>query len=365
MGADMTAPRIGYAPFSDTFTHPADLRRFAGYARARNLLIEVARPGERYDLVVVSEIADVTFWSKYQGGKVVFDFIDSYLAIPRSDPRQFLRGLVWFVNGRHSRMRFDFKGAMETMCARADAVVCTTLEQKVDIGRFSSNVHIILDIHDNVVRNRKQDYAAGEPFNLVWEGLPSNIPQLAAIAPLLRDTEKRRRLVLNVVTDPDRPGAIPGLPRIKSADVARKVFDSVVLHPWSADTLSAIVTRCDAAIIPIVTTDPLTRGKPGNKLALLWRMGMPVVTSATPSYREMQAAAGTGSLACANDRDWAAALERLMADEAVRRDAGERGYAYVNEHLNTAKLLTLWDDTFLSLGFDFRLGAGSDGTACA
>lgn len=349
-------PRIGYSPLSSSFTHPADLRRFVGYARARNLPIEIAKPDERYDLVILSEIADVTRWSQYQGGKIVFDFIDSYLAIPRSDPKQLLRGLAWYANGRHSRLRFDFKGAMQAMCARADAVVCTTEEQKSDIGVFCPNVHIILDIHDNVVRNRKQDYAATKPFNLVWEGLPSNISQIKAISPVLAEISKRMSIVLHIVTDPDRPGAVPGLPRIKSSDVGRDLFDNVVLHPWDAATLSQIITRCDAAIIPIFTADPLTRGKPGNKLALLWRMGMPVVTSATPSYRHMQNTAGTGYLACDGDADWAAALDQLMTSEPARREASERGHAYVTEHLNTDRLLSLWDNAFASIGFDFRPG---------
>jgi glycosyltransferase involved in cell wall biosynthesis len=351
----MTAiPRIGYSPLSSSFKHPADIRRFVGYAHARNLPFEIARPDERYDLVVLSEIADVTKWSQYQGGKIVFDFIDSYLAIPRSDPKQFLRGLAWYVNGRHSRLRFDFKGAMQAMCARADAVVCTTDEQKTDIGAFCLNVHIILDIHDNVVRSRKQDYTASAPFNLVWEGLPSNISQLEAIGPVLREISKRRPIVLNIVTDTDRPGAVPGLPRIKSADVAEGVFDNVILHRWDEATLSRIITKCDAAVIPIFTSDPLTRGKPGNKLALLWRMGMPVVTSATPAYGRMQNSAGLGYLACDGSADWTMALDRLMTDEAARREAGDRAYAFVTENLQTARLLTQWDNVFSSLGFDFR-----------
>lgn len=349
----MTQPRIGYAPFKADFDHPADLRRFAGYAKARGLNIEVAKPEERYDLVVVSEIADVTAWSDYRHGKVAFDFIDSYLAIPRSDPRQLLRGIVWYLNGRHSRLHFDFKSALEAMCARADAVVCTTAEQKADIGAFCGNIHIILDIHDNVLRGRKQDYAAGAPFKLVWEGLPSNVPQLEAIAPLLRDIARTHALELHVVTDADRPGALPFLPRIRTTDVAHRIFDKVVLHAWDRDTLSQIVTACDAAVIPIVTSDPLTRGKPGNKLALLWRMGMPVVTSDTPSYRRMQEAAGTPEFACGTDADWIAALERLMQSESSRRNAGERGYQYVAGHLSTPQLLTQWDNVFASLGFDF------------
>lgn len=346
-------PRIGYAPFSVDFMHPADVRRFAGYAEARGLPIEVARPGERYDLVVVSELADVTAWAGYQGGKVVFDFIDSYLAIPRSDPKQFLRGLVWYANGRHSHLRLDFKGALEAMCARADAVVCTTCEQMVGISAFCPNVHVILDVHDNVVRKRKSDYAAGSPFKLVWEGLPSNVTQLKAIESVLRKVAKGWPVELHVVTDADRAGAFPWFPRIKTVDVAGDIFDEVVLHRWEKDTLADIITGCDAAIIPIFTGDPLTRGKPGNKLALLWRMAMPVICTATPAYTRMQIEAGTAMLACASNAEWIIALERLMSDEASRRDAGERGLNYVTEHLNTESLLARWDSVFASVGFDF------------
>lgn len=348
-----TPPRIGYAPFKADFDHPADLRRFAGYAKARGLNIEVARPSERYDLVVVSEIADIPLWIDYRHGKVVFDFIDSYLAIPRSDPKQLLRGLVWYLNGRHSRLRLDFKGALEAMCARADAVVCTTPEQKSDIGAFCPNVHIILDLHDTVLRQKKHDYAAGASFKLVWEGLPSNVPQLEAIGPVLREVGKSHPLELHIVTDEDRPGALPWLPRIKTVDVVKGIFDKVVLHRWGKETLSDNVTACDAAIIPIVTDDPLTRGKPGNKLALLWRMAMPTVTAATPVYRQMQHDAGTEELTCDTRYEWRAALERLMTDEAYRREAGERGAAYVGQNLTTDLLLSQWDAVFSSIGFRF------------
>jgi hypothetical protein len=351
-------PRIGYSPFSNSLTHPADLRRFVSYARARNLPFEIARPNEHYDIVVLSEIADVPAWSEYRGGKIVFDFIDSYLAIPRTDPKQLLRGLVWYANGRHSRLRLDFKGALQTMCRRADAVVCTTDEQRNDIGMCCPNVHIILDIHDNVLRSRKQNYTASTTFNLVWEGLPSNIPQLGAIGSVLREVSERRPVVLHVVTDANRPGVMPCLPRIKSARVARNIYENVVLHRWDETSLSAIVTKSDVALIPIFTGDPLTRGKPGNKLALLWRMGMPVVTSATPSYRRMQESAGLGYLACDNRLGWLSALDRLMNDEAARREAGQRGHAFAAENLQTSKLLSLWDDVFSSIGFDFRALSG-------
>ena len=113
--------------------------------------------------------------------------------MPRTDIKQLLRGLVWYANGRQRRLRMDFKGAIQNMCRRADAVVCTTDEQKSDIELFSGNVHIVLDIHDYAIRNRKHDYSADTPFNMVWEGLPSNLPQLKAIRSVLREISQRRR----------------------------------------------------------------------------------------------------------------------------------------------------------------------------
>src|ERR1700677_3557174 len=191
----VTRPRIGYAPFSSKLTHPGDRRRFLAYARARDLPFEIARPDERYDIVVLSELADISVWPEYRHGKIIYDSIDSYLAIPRTDIKQMLRGVAWFASGRHHRLSLNFPAAIERMCHRADAVICTTEAQKQQIAPFCSNVHIILDIHDHAVRNVKSDYRASVPFNLVWEGLPSNVPYLKIIRPVLRELSRRRPIV--------------------------------------------------------------------------------------------------------------------------------------------------------------------------
>jgi hypothetical protein len=352
-----TRPRIGYAPFSSTLTHPGDRRRFVAYARARGLPFEIARPDQRYDVVVLSELADISVWPEYRHGKIIYDSIDSYLAIPRTDVKQMLRGIAWFASGRHRRLRLNFPAAIERMCARADAVICTTEAQKEDITPFCSNVHVILDIHDYAVRAIKSDYGAGVPFNLIWEGLPSNVPYLKTIAPVLRELSQRRPIVLNIVTDPDRPRLFGQFGRIETLAVARRIFANVAFHRWDEATFSDIVTRSDAAIIPVTLDDVFAAGKPGNKLALLWRLAMPVVTSATPAYLSMQQAAGLGHFACTDAASWFAALDRLMTSEAERREAGERGHSFVTSNLGTDKLLELWDEAFWSVGFDFRGGA--------
>jgi glycosyltransferase involved in cell wall biosynthesis len=349
-------PRIGYVPYSNTLERPGDRRRFVAYAHARNLSFELARPEERYDLVVLSEVADISVWCDYPHGKVVYDLIDSYLAIPRSNVKQWLRGPVWYAMGRHRRLRFDYWAAIQDMCRRADAVVCTTKEQQGDIHCYCQNVHIVLDVHSSVVHKVKKGYRCGEPFNLVWEGLPSNITQLQQIRDVLRDINKRRPLVLNIVTDADQPRLLGRFGRVQSIDLAREVFESVRLHPWDEATCSEFIQNCDLAVIPIDLSDPFVTGKPENKLLLLWRMGMPVVTSATPSYQRAMRDAGLEGLACLDQGEWRVELERMISDEALRQESGLRGRVFAETRYSEKTLLARWDEVFASIGFPFGEG---------
>ena len=351
--SDTNPPRIGYAALSATLAAPGDRRRFAAYAKARHLTFEPASPEERYDLVVLSEASDISVWCDYPHGKIVYDLVDSYLAEPRTTVKPWLRGVVWYATGRHRRVRFDYRETVRDMCRRADAVVCTTEEQKKDIGRYCHNVRVVLDVHDAVVRTTKKDYRAGEPFNLVWEGLPSNLPQIVTIRDVLRDIHKRRPLVLHIVTDPDQPRFLGHFGRVQSLDLARRTFDEVRLHPWEERTAADIMCGFDLAVIPIDLSDPFVAGKPQNKLLLFWRMGMPVVASATPAYRRSMGEAGLESLACSDRGEWAAALDRMMTDENLRRAAGERGRAVTQRLYNTESLLARWDSVFASIGFAF------------
>lgn len=86
--------RIGYAPYSADLRQPADRRRFPFHAARRRIEFELADPREAYDVVVGTPRADLGAWSRYRPGrsKVVVDIVDSYLDIPRTDPKALLLG---------------------------------------------------------------------------------------------------------------------------------------------------------------------------------------------------------------------------------------------------------------------------------
>ena len=342
--------RIGYVPYSDSLDRPGDRRRFVYYARQRNLSFEIADPSEKYDVVVVTENADLGVWSECarDGTKVIFDFIDSYLAIPRSNLKGRVRGFAKFLLGQNKHLRLNYWQACESLCARADAVVCSTEEQARDISPFCKNVHVILDVQSLVVRTHKVDYRSGEVFNLVWEGLPCNVSQLHQIKSVLGKLQARRKIALHLITDLEFNRYLDRYGKVQTADLARGLCNHVHLHAWSEPTCCGIVCAADLAVIPIDLGDPFARGKPENKLLLFWRMGMPTVTSATPAYDRAMARAGL-STTCRTEAEWVDILEKCMEDEAGRRHHGVVGRAFAESDYGEASILERWDKLFGSI----------------
>lgn len=340
--------RVGYAPNAPGMDAPGDRRRFVHYARARGLAFEPADPARAYDVVVLSERADISVWSRWSKGRMVYDLIDSYLAIPRSNLKGRLRGLAKFVSGEHRRLQLDHWKAVGEMCRRADAVVCSTLEQRASIRPFNRNVHIVLDAHAEVAAAPKTDYSGHAPFRLVWEGLPQNLTSFEPLAPVLRALDDRRPIELHLVTDEALYRYLGRYGRRDTRDVAGALFGRVVIHPWRGSDWAAVVSACDLALIPLDTDDPFVAGKPENKLLLFWRLGMPALVSATPAYRRAMALAGL-PMACATPQDWARGLDRYVDDAAARSEAGARGLACARTHYSEAGVLAGWDAVFASM----------------
>jgi glycosyltransferase involved in cell wall biosynthesis len=345
-------PRIAYAPYHSSLRAPGDRRRFVAYARSRKLTFELARPGERYDLVVITELADITYWATYSAGKVVYDLIDSYLAAENTTFNDRFRGLYKFATGAHRRLVLDYRESVKNMCRRAAAVVCTTREQKLEISKYSDNAYVILDAHNTVATVRKTHFDRGRVFKIVWEGLPSNVRQLRVVQGALQELSSRESIELHIVTDPVIPRLWGHIGKVKTTDVARQIFQHTVCHPWGESSCAHMICECDLAIIPIELSDPFVRGKPENKLLLLWKMGMPVVASGTPAYHRAMTAAGLEHV-CQTDSEWIATIAKLMADPELRRTAAMKGHSYASHHFSEQQIFSLWDSMFASCGFAF------------
>ena len=125
---------IGYIPYSGDHQAPADRRRFCWYASTRDISFEIANPSEEYDLVILNARSDLSILSKYQGkAKIIFELIDSYLDVPKTNIKGLFRGLAKFASRQHQHLCLNHWKALQDMCLRANAVICSTEEQKQKI----------------------------------------------------------------------------------------------------------------------------------------------------------------------------------------------------------------------------------------
>lgn len=348
--------RIGYTAYSKDFRHPADLRRFCYYAEKRKIKFEIADPSETYDLLFLTQCADLSVWSDYQKGncKIIFDFVDSYLSVPKWHMKGLFRGLAKYVAGQNRFLRLNYGKALETMCQRADAVVCSTLEQKADIQPFCHNTHRILDFHFMLMRAAKTDYSVGETFNFVWEGLPGNLKFVYEIKEVLQSLSTRYKIAFHAVTDL-KYGKYMGKYCIKSTLLlAKKIFKNSYVHEWKGGNFASTVSAFDLALIPIPLDKPfgldnsLAIRKPENKLLLLWRMGIPTIVSATPAYQRAMDQCGL-AMTCRTQDEWFNTLEKYMNDETARKEAGQRGKIFVDKNYSEDLMLSQWDELFSSV----------------
>lgn len=342
----------GYVPCSADLRAPGDRRRFVHYARKRGLEFELADPARSYDLVFISASGDFSPWIEYprSGAKLVFEMVDSYLAIPRFEPKALLRGLAKYATRQNRRLLLDYQAGLKRMCARADAVICSTEEQRAAILPFCRNVHPILDFQSEVVRARKTSFRAGVPFKFGWDGLPGNVAFFAEIREVLRKLAARYPLEIHAVTALEYGRYLKGkYGRQSTLDVAKRAGENIHLHAWEEATVAGILTSCDLGLIPVPLDQPINAGKPENKLLFFWRMGMPAVVSATPAYQRAMRGAGL-DMCCRDLQDWEQVLERYMGDEKLREEAGRRGLQFVERDHNEERLLSSWDAVLESVG---------------
>ena len=98
--------------------------------------------GQRYDLVVLNQRADLGTWARYRPGdsRIIYEANDSYISVPMTDPKQMLRGGFKFLSGQSRRLQLNYRAAVEDMCRRSDAVIVSTAWPQCTIAGVSNPI---------------------------------------------------------------------------------------------------------------------------------------------------------------------------------------------------------------------------------
>jgi hypothetical protein len=116
---------------------------------------------------------------------------------------------------------------------------------------------------------------------------------------------------------------------------------------WSPENLFVAAQRARVAMIPIDLSIPMQRLKPENRLLIMWRMGLPCLTSPSEAYRRVANKAGV-NVACENSNEWLSEFQKILEDPHRGREQVLRGQNYLRENHNELILLKKWDDAIES-----------------
>jgi hypothetical protein len=354
--------RIGYAGYSSDWRAPGDRRRFCAYAAHRRLTFERARLSRNFDVVLVTHNGDIAGWTARKrrepaAFKFIFELVDSYL-LRTNRAERLLKALGRFAMGTESRLSPDFLRTLVDACETADAVICSTEEQRDTIRRYNPNVFTSFDYFGDELGPPKSDYSGSSKLRLVWEGQSVNLSSVASIAESINNLKDK--VELHIVSDPRVPRFFNRYAAYSAKRALKKIKCEIVFHPWQRDSFSSQITSADVAIIPIDPANAFAWGKPENKLIMMWQLGMPTLASPTPAYTRAVHEAGMvrdvsthTNLLCGDTFWWWVGLARTMPDRPNNRQRiGETCRAFAERAYSREEFLRRFDAVFEAIGFE-------------
>ena len=345
--------KIGYWPLSQSLNAAGDRRRLSFWAQARGHTLTTDL-SQNMDVIVASENSD--FNSAYfakKGVPSIFDLVDAYLS-PLSPSDDLARGIAKRLSGQISGGFKPFSHHIRDFCLSSSAVICSSKEQEEVIRNYNTNTHVILDSHDEIpfidVFNTKT--LSSDRHRVLWEGQPATISGVKNISSTLLDLSKNFNLDLDFVTDEKYFQYLNkflerSTLRLLKKDLAR-LADFINIIPWTPSNLVTCAKRSSIAMIPIDLSIPMQRLKPENRLLIMWRLGLPCLTSPSPAYVRVAARAGV-TAACHSSQDWLENFQRLLSEADFAHGEILAGQNYLREYHNRNILLNKWDIAFESV----------------
>jgi hypothetical protein len=354
MGAPlMRQLKIGYWPLTKSLDSAGDRRRLVFWAQARGHTL-ITDLSQKVDVIVASENAD--FNSSFfitDRTPVVFDLVDAYLS-PLNPIDDLARGVAKKLSGQITGPVRPFSHHIRDFCRNAALVVCSSIEQEAVINKYNTKTQVILDSHDEIPFLDEAQRGIGESdvSRILWEGQPATIGGVMQISSVLTSLSVSNELQFDFVTDEKYFKVLNRYFRGDTLDLLKKnlkgISDLVNVVPWSPVNLVSYANKSTVSMIPINLSVPMQLLKPENRLLIMWRLGLPCLTSASPAYARVAANAGV-SVVCESLEKWSEGFSRILGDAEFARNQILKGQNYLRENHNREILLQKWDLVFESV----------------
>ncbi len=345
--------KIGYWPLVKKFDSAGDRRRLVFWAQARGHTL-VTDLSQKVDAIVASENAD--FNSPFflnDGIPLVFDLVDAYLS-PLNPIDDLARGVAKKLSGQISGLVKPFSHHVRDFCKNATLVVCSSSEQEAVINRYNSQTRVILDSHDEIpfIDVAQKEVNVSNVNRILWEGQPATIGGVLQLAPVLTTLSKTHNLRFNFVTDQNYFKIMNKYIEVDTLRILQRelheISNLVTVIPWNPVNLVSFAKKSALSIIPIDLSVPMQLLKPENRLLIMWRLGLPCLTSGSPAYQRVATKAGVSAV-CKTSDEWFLKTSQILEDSKYAKDEILKGQDYLRENHTREILLQKWDSVFESV----------------
>ena len=261
---------------------PGDRRRFAAYARLKGTADRICQAQRRYDLAYVTYSSDLPGWiarKRREGDrlKLVFELIDAYFT--QTNPVRRLPQGHRAPAARHRQPVVAGPAADADRRVRAaDAVICSTEEQRETIRRYNPNDFISFD-YFATSSDRRRWTIADRQAQVVWEGQSTTLPNLQVIREPLNDLRDRSSSTSSPIRDPSLFRAVHSYPAMDALD---GIECDKHFHRWDRATFLERHHGLRSCGHPDRAGERLVVGQAGEQAGSAVAIGMPVLTTATP-----------------------------------------------------------------------------------
>lgn len=345
--------RIGYWPLSSNLNSAGDRRRLVFWAQARGHVI-ITDLSQNVDVIVASENSD--FNSSHFSKKrlpVIFDLVDAYLS-PLNTFDDLARGIAKRFSGQISGGIRPFSHHVRDFCINSHAVICSSIEQEEVIQSYNRNTHVILDSHNEIpfIDARKTNNLVSSRHRILWEGQPATIRGVKSVSSALFELSKTFNLELDFVTDEKYFRLLNKYLERSTSNLLKRellhIANLVNIIPWTPKNLFEAARNSKVAMLPIDLSVPMQRLKPENRLLIMWRLGLPCLTSPSPAYIRVAKSAGVAAV-CNSPQEWLENFKQLLSDANHAKNEILAGQNYLSENHNQKILLNKWDLAFESV----------------
>ncbi len=305
------------------------------------------------DVVILTLGADLSDWRNLvrRNGAIAVDLVDGYLGEPFWSYKRLFRGTYKTLTRQHRKPTLSYTSLLRRVLGASNGVICASPEQKRKILELNENVVVTADCMQELFNAPSANKLKRDGVRLLWEGFPENLKHFDSIRAELSCISQSRKLTIEVVTDLSgvRRGSQRHLDRF--VGLMNDIGIEFDLCSWSVPQLMKSSERCDLGVIPIDAKDRMAWMKSENKLLSFWAMGLPTLTSPTPSYRRLVREGGLDD-AYTTVNQWGDLIEQYSRDNVKRIEASQLVRHLSRERCTEAVVDKNWSGFLETMGWD-------------